>query len=66
MDLFLSRPCAEQRIWPAIDINQSGTRKEDLLLTKEEYQEVLEIRRELADMDEVDAMAALLERLSSR
>ncbi len=63
LDLVLSRECAEQRIWPAIDIKQSGTRKEELLLSKKEYQEVIKIRRGLAHMNVTDAMAVFLENL---
>ena len=63
MDLVLSRTCAEQRIWPAININQSGTRKEHLLLAPDELNEVIKIRRELSRLDEVRAMSALLEYL---
>jgi transcription termination factor Rho len=63
MDLALSRKCAEQRVFPAININQSGTRKEDLLLDKKEHKRSIEIRRGLAHLDEVAAMSELLEHL---
>jgi transcription termination factor Rho len=63
MDLALSRKCAEQRVFPAININQSGTRKEDLLLTAAEHKRAIEIRRGLAQLDEVAAMSELLEHL---
>jgi transcription termination factor Rho len=66
MDLVLSRKCAEQRLWPAIDINKSGTRKEELLLNKKEYKKIIEIRRALSQMDEVSATAYLLEHLAAR
>jgi len=65
MDLVLSRKCAEQRLWPAIDIIQSGTRKEHLLLDKEEYEEMVKIRKELSGKKETTAMAALLEHLEN-
>ena len=61
MDLVLSRACAERRVWPAINIQQSGTRKEHLLLTPEELDEAVKIRRELSKLDEIRAMSALLE-----
>jgi transcription termination factor Rho len=61
LDLVLSRKCAEQRLWPAIDINQSGTRKEHLLLEKEMLTEIIEIRRKLAGQDEVTALTTFLE-----
>ena len=66
MDLVLSRKCAEQRLWPAIDINQSGTRKEHLLLSKEMLTEIIEIRRKLVGQDEVAALATFLELLQER
>ncbi len=56
MDLFLSRECAEQRIWPAININKSGTRNEDLIMDKDEYKKMVEIRRAIATKDEKDAI----------
>lgn len=63
MDLMLSRACAEQRVWPAININQSGTRKEDLLLDDQEYEETIRLRRELSGLDEVTAMQRFIEYL---
>jgi transcription termination factor Rho len=63
MDLVLSRNCAEQRLWPAIDIHKSGTRKEELLLDDSEYQKVIEIRRVLGEMDEVRALEHFLDHL---
>jgi transcription termination factor Rho len=63
MDLVLSRKCAEQRVFPSININASGTRKEALLFDDDQYRKSLEIRRGLADMDEVRAMSEFLEYL---
>jgi len=60
MDLFLSRECAEHRIWPAININKSGTRKEDLLMSKEELEKIIELRRALATKNEKDAMVEFI------
>jgi transcription termination factor Rho len=60
MDLFLSRECAERRIWPAININQSGTRKEDLLMDPDSYEKVVEMRRKVASLDEVTAMTQFI------
>ena len=60
-DIVLSRKCAEKRIWPAINLNASGTRKEELLLDNETYKEVTKIRRLLAPMDEATAMSTMLE-----
>jgi transcription termination factor Rho len=66
MDLVLSRECAERRLWPAININDSGTRKEHLLLTKKELKEATDIRRALTKKNVTDAMATLLQHLISR
>ena len=66
MDLVLSRKCAEQRLWPAIDITQSGTRKEHLLLDAKEFQEMVAIRRELYKKDEITAMSVFLEYLGKQ
>ena len=63
MDLVLSRECAEHRVFPAIDIRQSGTRKEELLLDKDELKKVVEIRRVLSKRDTTEAMAELIEYL---
>jgi transcription termination factor Rho len=60
-DLVLSRKCAEQRIWPAININASGTRKEELLLDRDVYRTIIQIRRGLSHLDETRAMTALLD-----
>ena len=66
MDLVLSRKCAEQRLWPAININQSGTRKEHLLLDARELQEATRIRRQLSQLDEIAALSAFMEYLATR
>ena len=63
MDLVLSRDCAERRVFPSININASGTRKEALLFDDAKYQKSLEIRRGLSSLDEVTAMSEFLEYL---
>jgi transcription termination factor Rho len=65
MDLVLSQECAENRVWPAINIDRSGTRKEELLLTKDEHKEVIKIRRELPKNNEIASMSQLIEQLSN-
>ena len=60
-DIVLSRKCAEKRIWPAVNLNASGTRREELLLDDETYQEVTRIRGLLSPLDETTAMSTLLE-----
>jgi len=56
MDLMLSRKCAEQRVWPAINLKESGTRKEHLLMDDDELQTSYKIRQVISSMDEVEAM----------
>ncbi len=63
MDLLLSRKCAEKRVWPAINIKGSGTRKEHLIMNKKELKRIVEIRRNLANLDETEAMKVFLESL---
>jgi len=60
-DIVLSRACAEKRIWPAININASGTRREELLLNKESLKEATQLRGALASLDETVAMETILE-----
>ena len=56
MELMLDRKIANRRIYPAIDIQSSGTRREDLLLDKEALQRIWILRKHLADMNPVEAM----------
>ena len=63
MELHLDRRLVDKRVWPAIDINRSGTRKEELLLHPEEVERVRALRRVLADMHPVEAMELLTSRL---
>jgi transcription termination factor Rho len=64
MELFLSRECAERRIFPAYDLMRSGTRKEELLLGEDELKKVWRLRRMLADQKPVEAMESLLENVA--
>ena len=64
MELDLSRKLAEKRIFPAIDLKKSGTRHEDLLLTEEELQKIVLMRRALSLLNEgQDPTEAVLERM---
>jgi len=63
MELVLAREIAEKRIYPAIDINRSGTRKEELLFTSEELNRVTLLRTFLADMADSDAIEFLLKQM---
>jgi transcription termination factor Rho len=63
MELHLDRKLVDKRVWPAIDVNRSGTRKEELLVNSEELERVRLLRRVLADMHPVEAMEMLVNRL---
>jgi transcription termination factor Rho len=63
MELHLDRRLVDKRVWPAIDINRSGTRKEELLLHPGEVDRVRALRRVLADMHPVEAMELLVTRI---
>ena len=60
MELVLDRKLSEKRIFPAIDIPKSGTRREDLLLTKEEQEAVDIMRRALNGMKSDEAVDSIL------
>ncbi|HQL73361.1 MAG: hypothetical protein BWX88_05026 [Planctomycetes bacterium ADurb.Bin126] len=62
-ELHLDRRLVDRRIWPAIDISRSGSRKEELLLDPMELKLVQRLRKALADMQPVDAMELLISRL---
>ena len=64
MELVLDRKIADRRIFPAIDIPRSGTRKEDLLLDKEEMNRVYLLRNFLSDMPSEEAITFLLQRMA--
>jgi transcription termination factor Rho len=63
MEIHLDRRLLERRIFPCIDINRSGTRKEELLLTSQDLQRIWLLRKLLADMNSVDAMEFLLDKV---
>jgi len=64
MELHLSRKIAERRVFPAIDFNRSGTRREELLASAEELQKMWILRKILHPMDETDCMEFLIDKLS--
>ncbi|MDA7950915.1 MAG: transcription termination factor Rho [Pirellulaceae bacterium] len=66
MELVLDRKLADRRIWPAIDISKSGTRREELLLDPETLQSVTMLRRTLVSMHHIDAMEQLTRQLGMR
>ena len=63
MELVLDRKLADRRVWPAIDISQSGTRREELLHDDETYEAVTMLRRTLSSMHPCDAMEQLTKQL---
>lgn len=63
MEIHLDRKLAERRIYPAIDIKKSGTRREELLLSKEELEAVWLLRRALASVDNVEAASIVINSL---
>ena len=63
MELHLDRRLVDRRTWPAIDISRSGTRKEELLLDPKELELVYRLRRVLSDMNPVEAVELLKNRL---
>jgi len=64
MELVLDRKLADRRVWPAIDISQSGTRREELLHDHETLHAVTMLRRTLSSMHHVDAMEQLTKQLA--
>ncbi len=64
MELVLDRKLSDRRIWPAIDISQSGTRREEKLLPSETLHAVTMLRRTLSTMHHVDAMEQLVAKLA--
>ncbi len=63
MEIHLDRTIAEQRIFPAIHITKSGTRREELLLHPDEYERTVTLRRQLAEIPAVEAMEVLQKNL---
>jgi len=63
MELHLDRRIAEKRVFPAININRSGTRREELMMDQEELQKVWILRKFIHAMDEIEAVEFLLTRL---
>src|SRR5690242_2459990 len=64
MELVLDRKLADKRIFPAMDIAQSGTRKEERLFSKEEFPQVTLLRRSLMELSPQQAMESLVQQLS--
>jgi len=65
MELVLDRKLSDKRIFPAIDINRSGTRKEELLITEADLRKIWILRKFLSEMNAVEAMEFLVDKMSS-
>jgi transcription termination factor Rho len=63
LEINLDRKLTEKRIFPSIDINKSGTRKEELLLAQKDFNRIIALRRVLSQLSATEAMELLLERL---
>jgi transcription termination factor Rho len=63
MELVLDRRLSDRRIFPAVDINRSGTRKEELLFTPEEIERIWMLRKVLNELDPVEAMEMLVQKM---
>lgn len=64
MEVFLDRSLSEKRVFPAIDVNKSGTRRDELLLTKKEYETVNSIRKNLSNLSTADLTERLINYMS--
>ncbi|MEE8185378.1 MAG: transcription termination factor Rho [Thermodesulfobacteriota bacterium] len=65
LEIVLDRKLSERRIFPAIDLNKSGTRKEELLITKEELNRIWILRKVLQPLNPIEAMEFLLNKLKN-
>lgn len=63
MEIVLDRALVDKRIWPAIDIMASGTRREEKLFDEDEYERICQVRRLLSEISPTDAMDKLTTRL---
>ena len=63
LEIVLDRSLVDKRLWPAIDINASGTRREEKLFEEDEYDRICQVRRALSEMSPTDAMDKLTSRL---
>jgi len=64
MEIVLDRKLADKRVFPAMDINKSGTRKEELLLDKNVLHRVWVLRKLLAPLSTIDSMEFILDKIS--
>jgi transcription termination factor Rho len=64
MEIHLDRKLVDKRVFPAIDIQKSGTRKEELLISREDLNRVWVLRKVLTPLSPVEAMELLLDKMS--
>ena len=65
MELHLERRIAEKRVYPAINVNRSGTRREELMIGPEELQKIWILRKFVHSMDELESMEFLIGRMQA-
>ena len=65
MEIHLDRKMAEKRQYPAINVNKSGTRREELLIEKDVLQKIWVLRKLLYPMDDIEAMEFLLDKIKA-
>ena len=65
MEIHLDRRMAEKRLYPAINVNKSGTRREELLISQEVLQKIWVLRKLLYPMDDIEAMEFLMDKIKS-
>jgi transcription termination factor Rho len=63
LEIVLDRALSDRRVFPAFDVNRSGTRKEELLMTAEELNKVWILRKLLSNYDTIEAMDFLLDKM---
>ena len=63
MEVHLDRKLSEKRIFPAIDINKSGTRKEELLLSQDELETIFSLRKAMANMNTQEMTEQIMEQI---
>jgi transcription termination factor Rho len=65
MEVHLNRRISEKRVYPSIDINRSGTRREELLIDPDQLQKIWILRKLLHPMDELAAMEFMLDKMKN-
>jgi transcription termination factor Rho len=63
MEIVLNRDLSDRRIFPAIDVNRSGTRREDLLMKEDELQKIWILRKILSEFNPIEAMEFILDKM---